>query len=79
MPRVSIKKQKYMETDLRNFIDSKMHRKRLTQADLGEKLGISQPAFSKRYNKSFFTYMQLAIIFKELEATDEEILKIMKG
>ena len=49
-----------------------------SQADMGNLLGISQPAFGKRLKESNFDYSQIITIFKELQATDEEIVKFMK-
>lgn len=83
MPRVSINKKKYMLRDLYVWINGKMLLKDINQTRLGEMLGISQQAASIRLSglkKGMDTlkHNDLAIIFKEFEATDEEILKFMK-
>lgn len=78
MPRVTINKNKYLQKDLREFITGRMKSLGKNQAYMGEKLNISQPTFGYRLRKSTFTNAQLPIIFKELEATDEEILRLMK-
>lgn len=78
MPRVSIKKKDYKATDLSKWLIGKMYETGLRQADLAEVIDISQPAFSNRLKKGFFTYIQLMELFKVLEATDDEILRIMK-
>lgn len=79
MPRVLIKKQDYMATDLSKWIVGKMYEKGLRQEDLAKLINISQPAFSARLKSGSFTYRQLLTLLKELNATDGEILKIMKG
>ena len=78
MPRVQLYKQKYMLEDLSNWIIGRMRVLRKSQAYMGELLGISQVAFGQRLKKSNFEYSQLIVIFKELQATDEEILKFMR-
>lgn len=78
MPRVHLYKQKYMLQDLSNWIIGRMRIMKKSQAYMGELLGISQVAFGKRLQKSNFEYSQMLVILKELQATDEEILKFMK-
>lgn len=78
MPRVSIKKKEYMANDLVKWINRRRADLNLRQRDLAELLGISQPALSNRLEKGLFDYMDMIKIFKVLNATDEEILKIMK-
>ena len=55
-----------------------MFEKKLRQEDLSKLLGISQPAFSNRMKKGLFSYSDLLELLKELDATDEEILRLMK-
>jgi predicted transcriptional regulator len=78
MPRVHINKKKYMISDFRVWVIGKMNVLGKSQADMGNLLGISQPAFGKRLRTSNFDYSQIITIFKELQATDEEIVKFMK-
>lgn len=78
MPRVSINKKKYLQIDLREWMVGRMRTLGLTYQDMAELLGISSPAFSKRINAGNFKNTQLYEIFNKLEATDEEILKLMK-
>ncbi|MCI8282413.1 MAG: hypothetical protein HFI76_12125 [Lachnospiraceae bacterium] len=61
----------------------KMREKRLYQADIGEILGVSQQSVSRRISegieeKDVFRQGEMITLFKELEATDEEILRLMK-
>lgn len=78
MPRVSIKKKDYLLQDLGDWIRNKLRRQKRSQQSLAEVLGISQPALYQRLEKGRFDYSELIEIFKELDATDEEILKFMR-
>ena len=78
MPRVSINKKKYLLTDFREWVIGRMRTLKKTQAEMGNAISLSQTAFSKRLEESNFTYQQLIVILKELQATDEEIIKLMK-
>ena len=78
MPRVAIKKKDYMISDLSQWIAGKMYAKNLRQKDMAELIGITQSAFSQRIKKGWFTYGDILSILKKLDATDEEILRLMK-
>lgn len=78
MPRVRIKKKEYMVNDLVKWINCRRADLNLRQRDLAELLGISQPALSNRLEKGLFNYTDMIQILKVLNATDEEILKLMK-
>lgn len=83
MPRVAFNKKKYILRDLYVWINGKMLLKDVNQTRLGEMLGISQQAASIRLSglkagRDTLKHNDLAIIFKEFEATDEEILRFMK-
>lgn len=78
MPRVAIKKKDYMISDLSKWIVGKMYAMKVRQRDMAELLEITQPAFCKKLKGSYFTYGELLSVLKKLEATDEEILRLMK-
>lgn len=83
MPRVAVNKRKYMITDLSRWIVGKMHEKSLNQTDIGKILGIDQRSVSRRLldsksGKDVFSQGELILLFKELGATDEEILRLIK-
>ena len=67
-----------MVTDLSKWIVGKMYEMKLRQSDLAEMIGVSQPAFCQRLKKGMFSYEDLLTLLKNLNATDEEILKMMK-
>lgn len=78
MPRVAIKKKEYMVTDLIKWIVGQMHVLHINQEEMGEVIGVNQSGFSKRLKQGKFTYAELISILKHLQATDEEILRLMK-
>ena len=78
MPRVAINKKKYLQTDLREWMKGSMDTLGKNQEYMGEKLNISQQAFGRRLRDGNFNNVQLYVIFKELEATDDKILQLMK-
>ena len=78
MPRVHILRKKYMLQDLSDWIHNQMRAQKKNQAYMGQLLGVSQVAFSKRLKEANFDYGQLIEILKELQATDEDIVKLMK-
>ena len=78
MPRVAINKKKYLQTDLREWMVGRMDRLGKNQGYMGKKLGITQQAFSRRLREWHFDNVQLYVIFKELEAEDSTILRLMR-
>lgn len=78
MPRVAIKKKEYKVSDFSKWIVAKMYENQLNQDDLAKLIGISQPAFSNRLKKGMFDYSEMLTLLKELNATDNEILRLMK-
>lgn len=78
MPRVTIKKKDYMISDLSQWIVGRMYVMKVRQREMADLLDITQPAFSKKLKINYFTYGELLSILKKLEATDEEILRLMK-
>ncbi len=78
MPRVSIKKKQYKMNDFIAFVYIKMKEKKISQSKMATELGISQSAFSQRLKSNYFTIADLITILEILDATDTEILKIMK-
>lgn len=78
MPRILSKKKDYMAKDIGPWIAGRMRMKRLTQQHMARCLGISQPAFGKKLATGHLTYTDMLTILHELDATDDEIIKIMK-
>lgn len=85
MPRIAAFKKQYMVADLPGWIVGKIHTQGKKRADLAAALGITPQAFSARLKpdrrgkpKDIFSYSDLLTLFDELDATDEEILRLMR-
>lgn len=77
MPRVSIKKKDYKKTDLTKYIVGEMRVQGVTQRDLAERLGLTQPAIIYKFNNNSFSYGDLLEIFDLLNTTDEQKVKLL--
>lgn len=71
-------KDKYQRDCLIEFITGKMRTAKKNQSDMGELIGMQQASFGSRLRAGNFDYIQLVKILKNLNATDEEILRLMK-
>lgn len=71
-------KEKHQRDCLIEFISGKMRSSKKNQTVMGEVIGMQQASFGARLRAGNFDYMQLVKIFRELNATDEEILRVMK-
>ncbi|MBQ0113317.1 MAG: hypothetical protein KBT03_09330 [Bacteroidales bacterium] len=78
MPRIKSKKKEYMAKDIGSWISGKMREAKVSQATISKELGITQQAFSYKLFQNSFTYRDLITVFKAVNATDDEILKVMK-
>ena len=78
MPRVAIKKKEYVLSDFSEWVIGRMNTLGLTQKQMGEKIGIGQSAFSEKLRQRKFTLADAITVMKELSASDEEILRLMK-
>ena len=84
MLKVSINWKKYLVQDFYEWMKGRMSSKNLRQDDVGKMIGVNQQSVSRKMlacknGKPNFTQEELLILFKELEATDEEILRLMKS
>ncbi len=83
MPRVAINKKTYMLRDLANWIVGRMYVKGLRQEDVAQWIGINQQSMSRRLKlaregKDAFSVGELITLLKNLDATDEEILRLTR-
>jgi len=62
-----------------DWVDRKIKRTGQTQTSMAKKLGITQPALSRKIAENKFTYKDLSEIFRETQSTDSEIVKVMRG
>lgn len=79
MPRVNELKFQYLSNDIGSTIVGMMFRNRVTQSAMADALSITQGGFNYKLRNNAFSYKDLLIIFKELNVSDEEILKLMKA
>ena len=81
MPRVSLYKDKYIESDAVAYLEGKTRRCRLQDKDIAGLIGLSPPAYCQRKKdgKLKLNYMELFKIFEKLKFTDEEIVNFMRG
>lgn len=84
MPRVAINRKTYMLRDIAEWIEGRMSTKRLRQEDVAQWIGINQQSMSRRLKQAkegkenAFSVGELITLFKNLDATDEEILRLTK-
>lgn len=78
MPRITSRRKFYKVDDLGAWIKGKMRQKGMTQEQMADALGITQPAFSYKLKSGQITYADLLTILQRLETTDEEIVHLMK-
>lgn len=78
MPRITSRRKQYKAKDIGAWIAGKMREARLTQEYMADKLGISQQAYGQKLRKSQFSYADLLTILQEIQASDEEIIKLMR-
>lgn len=50
----------------------------INDEQIAKKIGISQPAISQKMNGGTISLRDALIIFREMNASDEEILKLMR-
>ncbi len=77
-PRGFYDNDKHQINCLIEFISGKMRITKKNQTAMGEVIGIQQASFGARLRAGNFNYIQLVKIFSELNASDEEILRLMR-
>lgn len=70
-------KDKYSKDTLIELIEGRKIRLKVSNAELGNLIGITGQAFGSRLKQAKFEYIQLIKIFQRLDFTQEEIVKIM--
>ena len=78
MPRIKAKSKTYRMTDMEAFILRRTKELHITQKDLAEKLGGTQASLNYRIKNGALKHSDVLTILKELQASDEDILKLMK-
>ena len=75
LPLSAIERKKL---DFTKWIRGKCAAEKIRRRQLGAKWNIDQSAATYRINSGNIKYADLVILFRELHATDEEILRLMK-
>lgn len=84
MPRVANKKKEYMIKDFTGWVLKEARMRGLKQKDVAKMLGIAPSSFSTRVTKciekgkNIFSFEEAIVLLKEFEATNDEILRLMK-
>lgn len=77
MPRVNLNKKKYLMRDFCEWIRGKMLHK-YTESDVAKVLGISQQGFSKKLKNCTFNFDDIVTLLDFFQATDEEIVRLIR-
>ena len=60
------------------WLRGRLAEEEIRQVDLAEKLGIKQQSLSTKLKNGRFTLLEVITIFKFFNASDQEILKVMR-
>lgn len=79
MPKVlPLTKIERKKLEFHKWIKGKKASEDITESHIGKEMGVCQSAVSKKIKESQYSYTDLVILFKTVNATDEEILRLMK-
>ena len=67
-----------MLKDFHEWLIGQMRIQGVSQKDLAEKLNLTQPSICQRIKKNNFDISDLIVIWHELGASEEDILRFMK-
>lgn len=71
-------KDKYSKDSLVEIIEGKKKRLKISNEELGKLIGMTGQAFGRRLREANLDFIHLVKIFKKLEVSDDEIIKLMK-
>lgn len=77
MPRVAANRFQYLETDLYAYLIGQMKVRGISQAALGEKLGLSQQVISFKLRKRQLTTKELIEVLDILEVEGGVLVRLM--
>lgn len=78
MPKVCINKKQYKQGTIGGWIVSQLFTKRLKRKDLSKALDITRQGLDWKLQNNSFDYGDLLTIFEFLNASDDEILQVLK-
>ena len=78
MPRIAAHRKRYMLSDFSKWVKDRMFELGISQTVAGKWLGISQQEFSRKLNNNLFKMDDGFTLLNKLEASEKEILKLVK-
>ena len=78
MPRVRELKPQYMEKDLVTFIRSKLADNKISVSKAATEIGITRQSLEYKLSNKCLKHIDIIYLLNMVDATDEEILKLMK-
>lgn len=79
MPKVNLDPIADRETLIHCYIIGELKRQKITYAEMGDELGITQQGFSYKLAYSALTLEDILRIFERLKTDDATILRLMRG
>ena len=77
MPKIKALQEEYKTKEVSQWIQDKMHKSRVSQARVADRIGITQQAFSHRLSKRL-SLRDIWILDEMLDLTDEELISICR-
>lgn len=77
MPRVYLSEKERLCARLTRWVYGEMRIRRISQATLAEKMGISHQALSQKLKRKSFSYTDFCFFVKEFEPTQKELLELV--
>ena len=78
MPRVYLSEKERLSARLSRWVYGEMRIRRISQAALAEKMGITQQALSHKLKEMSFSYTDFCFFVKEFDPTQNELLGLVK-
>jgi len=77
MAKVYLTEADRLRARLSRYVYGEMRLRRLSQAQIAQKMGISQQSLSRKLKKSSFDYSDFLFFVKEFEPTQKELLGLI--
>ena len=77
MPKVYLTEREQMCARLSKWLYGELRVRRMSQATLAEKMGISHQALSRKLRTSSYSYSDFVFFMKEFEPDQKELLELI--
>ena len=77
MPRIKALQEEYKTKEVSKWIQERMYHSKISQAQVADRMDISQQAFSHRLNNKL-SLKDIWILDEMLDLTDEELISICR-